>query len=111
MDNDGTRLMASMIVKYKEKIPAETRSILDALSEPTRQGLAMMLAERGELSFNALLQAAKPMNASTLNHHIKALMKAGLVKNYYRKVEGKDDYSFYQITDLGRDFLKQIGAL
>jgi DNA-binding PadR family transcriptional regulator len=56
-------------------------------------------------------EAAKPMNASTLNHHIKALMKAGLVKNYYRKVEGKDDYSFYQITDLGRDLLKQIGAL
>ncbi len=71
----------------------------------------MMLAERRELSFRELFQLAKPMNASTLNHHLKALMKAGLVKNYYRKVEGRDDYSFYQLTELGRDFLKQIGVL
>ena len=103
--------MSSTIAKYKEKIPQETRSILDALREPTRQGLAMMLAERGKLSFTELLQLAEPMNASTLNHHLKVLMKAGLVKNHYRKVEGKDDYSFYQLTELGRDFLKQIGAL
>jgi len=103
--------MTSMMAKYKERIPHETRNILEAMSEPTRQGLAMMLAERGELSFNELLQAARPINASTLNHHLKVLMKAGLVRNYYRKVEGKDDYSFYQLTELGRDFLKQIGAL
>jgi len=103
--------MSSIMARYKERIPHETRSILEAMSEPTRQGLAMMLAERGEFSFNELLQAARPINASTLNHHLKALIKAGLVRNYYRKVEGKDDYSFYQLTELGRDFLKQIGAL
>jgi len=103
--------MSSTIARYKEKIPQETRSILDALSEPARQGLAMILAEGQELSFKELSQLAKPMNVSTLNHHLKALMKAGLVKNYYRKAEGRDDYSYYQLTELGRDFLKQIGAL
>jgi len=100
--------MSSAIAKYKDRIPQEIRSILDALSVPTRQSLVMLLAERHELSFRELLQLAKPMNASTLNHHLKALMKAGLVKNYYRKVEGKDDYSFYQLTELGIDFLKHV---
>ena len=103
--------MPSTILKYKEKIPSETRAILDALAEPTRQALAMMLAEKGELSFRALAQSAQPMNPSTLNHHLKALMKAGLVKNHYRKIEGKEDYSFYQLTELGREFLRRIGAL
>jgi DNA-binding PadR family transcriptional regulator len=51
------------------------------------------------------------MNPSTLNHHLKALMKAGLVENHYRKIEGKEDYSFYQLTELGREFLRRIGAL
>lgn len=73
--------------------------------------MAMLLAEKGELSFRELLELSRPINASTLNHHLKSLMKAGLVKNHYKKVEGKSDYSFYQLTDLGRDFLKQIGAL
>jgi DNA-binding transcriptional ArsR family regulator len=103
--------MPSTILKYKEKIPSETRTILDALAEPTRQALAMMLAEKSELSFRELAQAAQPMNPSTLNHHLKALMKAGLVENHYRKIEGKEDYSFYRLADLGREFLGRIGAL
>jgi DNA-binding HxlR family transcriptional regulator len=60
----------------------------------------MMLAERQGPSFRELLQLAKPMNGGTLNHRLKTLMKAGLVKN---------DCSFYQLK-LGRDFLRQIGA-
>ena len=71
----------------------------------------MMLAEKGELSFRELAQSTQPMNPSTLNHHLKALMKAGLVENHYRNIEGKEDYSFYQLTELGREFLRRIGAL
>ncbi len=103
--------MPSTILKYKEKIPSETRIMLDALAEPTRQALTMMLAEKSELSFRELVQLVQPMNPSTLNHHLKALMKASLVENHYRKIEGNEDYSFYRLTELGREFLKRIGAL
>ena len=103
--------MPSTILKYKEKIPSETRTMLDALAEPTRQALTMMLAEKSELSFRELVQLVQPMNPSTLNHHLKTLMKAGLVENHYRKIVGKEDYSFYRLTELGREFLKRIGAI
>jgi DNA-binding HxlR family transcriptional regulator len=103
--------MPSTILKYKEKIPSETRTILDALAEPNRQALTMILAEKGELSFRELMQLVQPMNPSTLNHHLKTLMNAGLVENHYRKIEGKEDYSFYQLTGLGKEFLSRIGAL
>jgi DNA-binding transcriptional ArsR family regulator len=103
--------MQSIILKYKEKIPSETRIILDALAEPTRQALVMMLAERDEISFRELSHSTKPMNPSTLNHHLKALTGAGLVDNHYRKIEGNQDYSFYALTGLGREFLRRIGAL
>ena len=97
--------------KYKEKIPQEARSMIEALGEPSRQGLAVMLAEKGELSFKEILLQVKPMNTSTLTHHLKILMKAGLVENHYRKIEGKNDYSFYQLTSLGKHFLRQLGAI
>jgi len=102
--------MNSAITKYKEMIPQEARAMIEALSEPSRQGLAVMLAEKGELSFKEILLQAKPMNSSTLTHHLKILIKAGLVENHYRKIEGKDDYSFYQLTSLGKQFLRQLGA-
>ena len=103
--------MPSTILRYKEKIPRETRMMLDALAEPTRQALAMLLAEKSELSFRELAQFVQPMNPSTLSHHLKALMKAGLVENHYRKIEGSGDYSFYRLTELGSEFLRRIGAL
>ncbi len=103
--------MQSTILKYKEKIPSETRTILDALAEPTRQALVMMLAEKSEVSFRELAHSTQPMNPSTLTHHLKALMRAGLVQNHYRKIEVNEDYSFYALTGLGREFLRRIGAL
>lgn len=103
--------MNSAITKYKEMIPQEARAMIEALSEPSRQGLAVMLAEKGELSFKEILLQAKPMNSSTLTHHLKILIKAGLVENHYRKIEGKDDYSFYQLTGLGKHFLRQLSAM
>ncbi|MGD0638527.1 MAG: winged helix-turn-helix domain-containing protein [Nitrososphaerales archaeon] len=103
--------MQSTILKYKEKIPSETRTILDALAEATRQALVMMLAEKNEVSFRELSRSTQPMNPSTLNHHLKALISAGLVENHYRKIEGHKDYSFYALTGLGREFLRRIGAL
>jgi len=96
---------------YKEKIPSETRTILEALAEPTRQALVMMLAEKSEVSFRELAHSVQPMNPSTLNHHLRALMKAGLVENRYRKIEGNQDYSFYGLTELGKEFLNRIGVL
>jgi DNA-binding transcriptional ArsR family regulator len=50
------------------------------------------------------------MNPSTLNHHLKDLMEAGLTENIYMKKESTSEYSFYKASELATDLLKLIGA-
>jgi DNA-binding transcriptional ArsR family regulator len=82
--------ISELIQKEDKKIPQEVRGIIEALAEPSRRGIAMIVAENrrkkgGELSFKKLLILVKPMNPSTLNHHLKCLMGSGLVENIYMK--------------------------
>ena len=105
---------SELIQKEDKKIPQEVRGIIEALAEPSRRGITMILAEntrkKGELSFKELLTLVKPMNPSTLNHHLKDLMEAGLVENIYMKKESTSEYSFYKASELATGFLKMIGA-
>jgi DNA-binding transcriptional ArsR family regulator len=107
--------VSELIQKEDKKIPQEVRGIIGALAEPSRRGIIMILAENtkkkgGELSFKELLTLVKPMNPSTLNHHLKDLMEAGLAENIYMKKESTSEYSFYKASELATDFLKMIGA-
>ncbi|HZW56755.1 MAG TPA: winged helix-turn-helix domain-containing protein [Nitrososphaerales archaeon] len=109
--------VSELLQKEDKKIPQEVRGIIEALAEPSRRGITMILAEntmrkkRGEeLSFKELLALVKPMNPSTLNHHLKGLMEAGLVENIYMKKESTSEYSFYKASELAIDFLKMVGA-
>ncbi|MHB1909339.1 MAG: ArsR/SmtB family transcription factor [Nitrososphaerales archaeon] len=107
--------ISELIQKEDKKIPQEVRGIIEALAEPSRRGITIILAENsrkkgGALSFKELQALVKPMNPSTLNHHLKDLMEAGLVENIYMKKESTSEYSFYKASELAIDFLKMIGA-
>lgn len=106
--------VSELIQKEDKKIPQEVRGIIEALAEPSRRGITMILIKntrkKGELSFKELQVLVKPMNPSTLNHHLKDLMEAGLVENIYMKKESTSEYSFYRASELAIDFLKMIGA-
>lgn len=109
--------VSELIQKEDKKIPQEVRRIIEALAEPSRRGITLILAENakkkkegGEISFKELLILVKPMNPSTLNHHLKDLIRAGLVENIYMKKESTNEYSFYKTSELAIDFLKMIGA-
>ncbi len=98
----------TIIDRYDQKIPEETRKIMDAFSIPQRRAIIVILEEGGELSFKELLSIVKPMNPSTLTYHLKALLRAGLVENFYKKNEDKTDYSMYKLSELGTDFLNAM---
>lgn len=103
--------LSELIQREDRKIPPEVRRIIENLGEPSKRGITLILAENKELSFKKLLSEVRPMNPSTLNHHLKDLMKAGLVENFYRKKqESSGEYSFYKASALAVDFLKMIGA-
>ena len=101
---------SDLIKKENEKIPQEVRLLIETLGNPTNRALALLLAEKKELSFKELLESFESMNVSTLNYHLKSLISAGAVENHYKKTLSKDEYSFYSVTELGFDFLKLIGA-
>lgn len=108
-------VVSELIQKEDKKIPQEVRMIIEALAEPSRRGITLILAENAkkkgeELSFKELQALVKPMNPSTLNHHLKDLMEAGLVENIYMKKESTSEYSFYKASELATDFLKMIGT-
>lgn len=104
-----TSSVSPVIAEYEEKIPEIRRKIIEALAEASRRTIMMILAgERKGLSFKELLDILKPMNTSTLNHHLKILMRAGMVENTYQKSEEKRVYSIYRQSELGEDSTKAL---
>ena len=101
---------SEFIEKENQKIPEVVRSLIETLGNPTNRAIVLLLAEKGELSFKELLVIFGSMNVSTVNYHLKDLVSAGAVENHYKKTLSKDEYSFYNITEIGLDFLKLIGA-
>lgn len=102
---------SDLIEKENRKLPQETRSLIEVSANPTNRAIMLLLVEKGELSFKQLLGFFDSMNVSTLNYNLRNLMSAGALENHYKKSNpSKDEYSFYDITELGLDFLKLMGA-
>lgn len=89
------------------EIPKEIRNAIKAISDDTRLAIFIILLKKGELSFSQILERLG-LNSSTLSHHLKILTEAGLIENYYSKKPGIDEYSFYNTTSFGTDFLTDI---
>jgi len=57
-----------------------------------------------KVSFSEIIEKTG-IKSSTLTHHLRELMKASLITNFYKKSEdGSRAYSYYELTDFGRDF-------
>jgi DNA-binding HxlR family transcriptional regulator len=86
--------------------PEELRKGIGALADRTRERILFILTIR-DSSYTELQRTLK-IRKGSLTHHLKGLMKAGLVRNYSKeRLSGPFD-SFYTITDFGRDLLEAI---
>jgi DNA-binding HxlR family transcriptional regulator len=98
--------VSPIINEYEKKIPEMRRKMIEALAEASRRTImTILMQERKGLSFKEILDILKPMNTSTLNHHLKILMRAGMVENIYQKSEEKHVYSIYRPSELGEDIM------
>ena len=102
--------VSPVIEEYEEKIPEIRRKMIEALAEASRRTIMMILMQKKEgLSFKELLDILRPVNTSTLNHHLKILIQASMVENTYQKSEQKQRvYSFYRASELGEDITKAV---
>jgi len=95
-------------LSYDRKVPEIIRKAMEGFAKREGRAIVMILAEKGELSFQQLAKFIS-MNPGTLNYHLKLLLNARLVENHYKKVESTEEYSFYQLTEFGRNLLKLLG--
>lgn len=99
--------MLKKVEEHTKEIPQETRLIIAALDNPVRQAILALLKEKKELSFSDM-QKEFGIEKLTLNFHLKKLFSSALIDHYYKHEIGKQKYSFYSITPLGRRVLNSL---
>lgn len=94
-------------MNYEKEVPEELKKPIKALADDSRLNIFIALLKEGERSFSQLLEIAG-VSRSTLNYHLKELIKSALIKNFLKKESGSKDYSFYDVTNFGEEFFKNI---
>jgi len=101
--NDSKRI----ILNEKREIPEEFVYLLRAISNEFRFKLTLLLFENTRLSFSNITSLTQIGN-SLVKNHLKKLELGGIVQNYFQKTEGTKDYSFYVVTDLGKQIVQNL---
>ena len=93
--------------RYTNELPLVVRNSIKALNDGKRQSILIYLLKKGSRSFTEI---CKDLNISknNLSHHIKILMRYGLVYNFYNRNEYDDKYSFYEISKLGKVIITNL---
>ncbi len=86
---------------YINEIPLVVKNSLKALCDENRQGILIYLLRSGSKSFIEISKELK-ISKNNLSHHIKTLLRFGLIYNFYNKNKFADKYSFYEISKLGK---------
>ena len=93
--------------KYANKIPLVMRNAIKALDNEFRQGIMLYLEKNAPKSFMDISNdLIIPKNK--LSHHIKILMRYGLLYNFYNKNEFDDKFSFYELSKIGKRFIQTL---
>lgn len=87
--------------------PARVQRILSVLDHEVRlRVLAVLFNVEEAKSFRELVEMVG-VSDSRLAQHLKPLVQSALVLNKYQRTEGRD-YSFYEISELGREWLERV---
>ena len=74
--------------------------LLKSLSNKFRFFILLILNRKESHSFSDIMGYNK--NMTNLANHLKKLELGGLIQNYFKKVEDRDNYSFYKLTITGK---------
>lgn len=98
------------IENYVDRIDPMLRRAIYSLDSETKLAIMIALSEKGKQSFTQLMRILG-LDQSTLNYHLKKLIHGTLIENYYQKVPYTSEYSFYDLTEFGRNFLTKLTEL
>jgi DNA-binding transcriptional ArsR family regulator len=89
------------------EVPSQLRRSIKALSEKSRLAILLVLLKNDEMTFSELSRTLD-MSSSKLTHHLKKLVQAALVENYFQRKADSEEYSFYKPTLLAEDFARNM---
>lgn len=95
-----TKFGMRFMIDLQESSLLDQSEALKAISNKFRFALSSFLREKGPYTFTKIIEITK-MNKSVLSNHLQKLELGGMVQNYFKKVEKSNEYSYYEITDLG----------
>lgn len=97
----------TLIDEQVSEIPSQLRRAIKALSEDARLAILVVLLKNDEMTFSELSRTLG-ISSSNLTHHLKKLIQAALVENYFQRKEDTEEYSFYKPTLLAEDFSRNM---
>jgi len=86
-------------------LPPQTRQLLKALDNPTRQAILVLLNECPDYSFTEI-QKTLGLEKRALAFHLKKLFSANLISR--RLQAGTHKYSYYSLTPFGTQILASL---
>ncbi len=92
------------MVREMNSFPKVLSGIIESFNDESRRSIAIAIYESEEISWSELKRKFEIQNGS-LNYHLKALQKTGLVENVLSFVEGRE-HSVYKPTNLLAKTLK-----
>ncbi len=92
------------MVREMNSFPKVLSGIIGSFNDESRRSIAIAIYESEEISWSELKRKFEIRNGS-LNYHLKALQKTGLVENVLSFEEGKE-HSVYKPTNLLEKTLK-----
>ena len=93
--------------KYLEELPLIIRNAIKGLCDEKRQGILIYLKNKGPKSFTDITKEFD-LSKANLSHHLRNLMKTGLIYNFYKKNKLNDKYSYYEISKLGKIIIENL---
>jgi len=100
MKNNKIKQMADKL------IPEDLRSILMSINSDEKWAILSDLSE-GDKSFTELKKDLK-MDNKLLTYNLNKLLENGIITHYYKHEFFKPDFSFYQLTNIGKGIIKSL---
>lgn len=97
----------TLVEEHVSEVPSQLRRAIKTLSEEARLAILIVLLKNGEMTFSELSRAVD-MSSSNLTHHLRKLVQAALVENYFQRRQDSEEYSFYKGTVFAEDFARNV---
>jgi len=90
-------------------IPEDLRSILLSVNSDVKWAILSDLS-KGDKSFTELKEDLE-MDNKSLTYNLDKLLENGIITHYYKHEFFKLDFSFYQLTNIGKGIIKSINYI